>query len=45
MKLIKQCDQKTQAGFITRVKKLKKKYDEMSAVYQKTKVNTDIPFK
>lgn len=43
--LIKQCDEKTQAGFMARVQKLKKQYDEMSAVYQKTKVNTDIPFK
>jgi tRNA(Arg) A34 adenosine deaminase TadA len=43
--LIKKCDQKTRAGFMARVQKLKKQYDEMSAVYQKTKVNTDIPFK
>ena len=45
IELIKKCDKKTQAGFMARVKKIKKKYDEMSAVYQKTKVNTDIPFK
>ena len=41
----KKCDEKTQAGFIARVQKLKQQYDEMSAVYQATKVNTDIPFK
>lgn len=45
VELIKKCDKKTQAGFIARVQKLKKQYDEMSAVYQKAKVNTDIPFK
>ena len=41
----KKCDEKTQVGFIARVQKLKQQYDEMSAVYQATKVNTDIPFK
>lgn len=45
VKLIKQCDEETRAGFMARVQKLKKQYDEMSAIYQKTKVNTDIPFK
>ena len=45
IKLIKKCDKKTQTGFMARVQKLKKQYDAMSAVYQKNKDNTDIPFK
>ena len=43
--LIKKCDEKAQAGFKARIDKLKKQYDEMSAVYQKRKAGTDIPFK
>jgi len=45
MKLIDKCDGEAKKGFLARVENLKKKYAEMSDAYQKSKGDSDIPFK
>lgn len=43
MKMINQCDDETAQKFLERVENLKKTYDEMSDIYQKSKGTADIP--
>ncbi|MCA9810537.1 MAG: nucleoside deaminase [Candidatus Dadabacteria bacterium] len=43
MNMIGECDEATRQGFLERVGKLKKTYDEMSDIYQKSKGSADIP--
>jgi hypothetical protein len=41
--VINSCDDETAQGFLERVNKLKKVYDEMSEIYQQSKGDADIP--
>lgn len=43
MNMIGECDEATRQGFLERVGKLKKTYDDMSDIYQKSKGSADIP--
>lgn len=43
MDMIGECDKETAQKFLERVDKLKKTYDEMSDIYQKSKGTADIP--
>ena len=43
MNMIGECDEEARQGFLERVGKLKKTYDEMSDIYQKSKGSADIP--
>ena len=43
MNMIGECDEVARQGFLERVGKLKKTYDEMSDIYQKSKGSADIP--
>ena len=41
--LINECDDEDKQKFVARIEKLKKTYDEMSEIYQKSKGDADIP--
>ncbi len=42
--MIADCDHQTKQGFTERVEQLKTCYDEMSDIYQQSKVDSEIPF-